>query len=212
MAGTSDAGRRRTRDDVVDAALGILDEHGLAELTMRRLATALEVQPSALYWHVESKQALLAAVADRIVARLDAGVGSAGAAHGTDRRDAADWRGRTHAVAASLRRALLASRDGAEVVQSTLALDLGATAPLEHLEAALAGSGHDEATRRRAARAVLHFVLGQVGREQQRQQYDRLGIVAGAPAPAKDAEAELGFGVELLVAGLASREPGTPIS
>ncbi|GMA92600.1 hypothetical protein GCM10025869_31290 [Homoserinibacter gongjuensis] len=57
---------RHDRESVVDAALRILDEWGLSELTMRRLGAALEVQPSALYHHFENKQTLLAAVADRI--------------------------------------------------------------------------------------------------------------------------------------------------
>ncbi|WP_233189149.1 TetR/AcrR family transcriptional regulator, partial [Subtercola sp. Z020] len=59
---------RHTRAGVVDAALRILDDQGLPDLTMRHLAAALDVQPSALYWHFPNKQTLLAAVADRIVA------------------------------------------------------------------------------------------------------------------------------------------------
>ncbi|MFS0702718.1 TetR family transcriptional regulator, partial [Cellulomonas sp. 179-A 4D5 NHS] len=59
-----------TRAQVVAAALEILDEYGLGDLTMRRLAGSLGVQPGALYWHVANKQALLAEVADAIVAEL----------------------------------------------------------------------------------------------------------------------------------------------
>ncbi|MGW6130502.1 TetR/AcrR family transcriptional regulator C-terminal domain-containing protein [Cellulomonas sp. NPDC055163] len=59
-----------TRAQVVAAALEILDEYGLGDLTMRRLAGSLGVQPGALYWHVANKQALLADVADAIVAEL----------------------------------------------------------------------------------------------------------------------------------------------
>ena len=60
-------GLRRTKDDVVDAALSVLDRVGLPDLSMRRLAEDLGVQPSALYWHVASKQELLAAVSARIL-------------------------------------------------------------------------------------------------------------------------------------------------
>ena len=60
---------RHRRDDVVARALRVLDDHGLADLTMRRLGTELGVQPSALYHHFPSKQVLLAAVADEILAR-----------------------------------------------------------------------------------------------------------------------------------------------
>ena len=60
------------RDDVVDAAWHILQSYGLGDLSMRRLAKELEVQPGALYWHVANKQELLAVLAQRMVAPLAA--------------------------------------------------------------------------------------------------------------------------------------------
>ena len=60
---------RHAREDVAAAALAILDEYGLPDLTMRRLASNLDVQPSALYWHFDNKQTLLAHLADAIIAR-----------------------------------------------------------------------------------------------------------------------------------------------
>ncbi len=50
------AAGRHSRDDVARTALRILDEHGLPDFTMRRLGAALDVQPSALYWHFPDKQ------------------------------------------------------------------------------------------------------------------------------------------------------------
>ena len=55
--------------DVVDAATTLLDNYGIADLTMRRLARELSVSPGALYWHFANKQELLGAVADRILDR-----------------------------------------------------------------------------------------------------------------------------------------------
>jgi TetR/AcrR family transcriptional regulator, tetracycline repressor protein len=60
---------RHRREDVVGRALAVLDDYGLADLTMRRLGAELGVQPSALYHHFPNKQALLAAVADELLAR-----------------------------------------------------------------------------------------------------------------------------------------------
>ena len=57
------------RSDVLTHAVALLDAHGLAALTMRRLGAELDVQPSAIYHHFASKQALLAAVADEILVR-----------------------------------------------------------------------------------------------------------------------------------------------
>ena len=76
------------RSDVVEHALEVLDRHGLADLSMRRLAADLGVQPSALYWHFANKQALLAAVADEVLRRGTATrpgrhVGRAGDGRGT---------------------------------------------------------------------------------------------------------------------------------
>ncbi|WP_223691976.1 TetR/AcrR family transcriptional regulator C-terminal domain-containing protein [Leifsonia poae] len=186
---------RHSRDDVAEAALRILDEYGLPDLTMRRLAAALEVQPSALYWHFPNKQTLLAEIADRIVERDHPRSGDV------------DWVERTRSEAAALRDALLAYRDGAEVVSSTFALGLGAAAPLDRFTVAIEAGGFDAETSARAATALLHFVLGHVSHEQQRLQYDSLGVLAEGAHP--DALDEQGaqadafeFGVTLLVGGL----------
>ena len=58
------------RSQVVDAAWHILQTYGLGDLSMRRLARGLGVQPGALYWHVANKQELLAVLAQRMVAPL----------------------------------------------------------------------------------------------------------------------------------------------
>jgi TetR/AcrR family transcriptional regulator, tetracycline repressor protein len=44
---------------VIDVALQLLDEQGLAQLQMRAVAKRLDVQASALYWHVRNKGELL---------------------------------------------------------------------------------------------------------------------------------------------------------
>ncbi|WP_217585232.1 TetR family transcriptional regulator, partial [Microbacterium sp. GbtcB4] len=64
---------RHDRESVARAALALLDEVGLADLSMRRIAARLGVQPSALYWHVANKQELLADLADRVTATVPDG-------------------------------------------------------------------------------------------------------------------------------------------
>ena len=189
---------RHTRDDVVVAALRILDEYGLPDLTMRRLGATLDVQPSALYWHFANKQTLLASLADRIVER-------AKPVHPTDD----DWKVATRSEAYALRDALLAFRDGAEVVSSTLALGLGAGLPLNLLSNSLERGGFDHRTSEIAAAALLHFILGHVSHEQQRIQADSLGVVAEAVStnsPHCDVTPQgleaFEFGITLLLTGL----------
>jgi TetR/AcrR family tetracycline transcriptional repressor len=193
MAGTENA-RRHTRDDVARTALQILDDYGLPDLTMRRLAAALDVQPSALYWHFPNKQTLLAELADRIVAPKG------------QRHPESDAISHARSAAAELRDALLAYRDGAEVVSSTLALGLGSTMARDRLSAAITADGFDAELAQRAAIALLHFVLGHVSHEQQRMQYDGMGVVQAAvgisPLGQDDAAIEFAFGVDLLIGGL----------
>ena len=197
-----------TRDDVVETALRILDEFGLADLSMRRLAGALDVQPSALYWHVPNKQTLLALVSDQIIDRarvID---------HEAFNQDGAlDWKALTLAESLALRDALLAFRDGAEVVSSTLALGLGANGALTRIRAGIDAVCSDGEIARVTAESILFLVLGQVWHEQQRMQADSLGVVAPAVA-AQPAEFNgisnsgrgpadsLEFGIELILDGL----------
>lgn len=191
-------------------ALRILDDHGLPDLTMRRLAAALDVQPSALYWHFPNKQMLLAELADRIVAHGRPSAPSVAAPSVGPAASDPDWMHAVRSEAAALRDALLAYRDGAEVVSSTFALGLGSTEALDRLASAVALGGFDTDTSGRAATALLHFVLGHVSHEQQRMQYDSLGVLADPrsaadPASALDEDdpaAAFRFGVDLLVGGL----------
>ena len=62
--------RRRdpiTREEIVDAALRLLDAEGLDGLSMRRLADELGTGASSLYWHVGSKDGLLDLVFDKVI-------------------------------------------------------------------------------------------------------------------------------------------------
>ena len=204
-----------SRADVVETALNILDEFGLADLSMRRLAGVLDVQPSALYWHVPNKQTLLALVADQIIDR-------AAALNPDDfvKAGSLDWKARTLAEATAIRDGLLAFRDGAEVVSSTLALGLGAGEALARIRAGIDGICTDEEVARVAAESILFLVLGQVWHEQQRMQADSLGVVAPAVgATPEDAQLanedevqridSFAFGIQLILDGLEKKLAAT---
>ena len=197
-----------TRADVVETALRILDEFGLADLSMRRLAGVLDVQPSALYWHVPNKQTLLALVSDQII---DRAAQVEPADFTVDER--LDWKALTLAESVAIRDALLAFRDGAEVVSSTLALGLGADGALARIRAGIDAAGFEPEVARVAADSILFLVLGQVWHEQQRMQADSLGVVApSVEAKPNDAQAaarvlqgqngSFEFGIELILDGL----------
>lgn len=148
---------RHDRDSVARSALALLDEVGLADLSMRRIAAGLDVQPSALYWHFANKQELLAELADRITATIPS--------EPTD----------VVATARSIRDALFTYRDGAELVLSTYALQLGSSQAQTALADALRAQGVADAEDRSAA--ILHFVLGHATLVQQRMHADSHGAL-----------------------------------
>ncbi|MDN4172785.1 TetR family transcriptional regulator [Nocardioides sp. SOB77] len=180
---------RNHREDVVDQALRVLDTYGLADLTMRRLAKELGVQPSALYHHFPSKQLLLAAVADELLAR-----GARPAPEGT-------WEQRALGRCTELRDAMLAYRDGAEVVATVHAFGLGAAAPEDALAEAVAGSGAPPDLVRSATRTLLHLVFGHTVDEQTHLQAGSAGAIEDGPRERSDLE----VGVGLVLDGIRSR-------
>lgn len=145
-----------THDEVIDAAVGLLRAHGLADLTMRRLARELQVQPGALYWHVDNKQTLLIRVAERMLADVTTAAGAepvAGIRH----------------LARGIREAVLPVPDGSAVVALGYALDpdsVPAFVRLRRLVGRLTDTPADTAA---ATDLIAHHVLGSVSDEQDRR-------------------------------------------
>jgi hypothetical protein len=105
--------------------------------------------------------------------------------------------------ARDIRRALLAVRDGAEVVALTHALDPGSLAALLRPADDFAAAGLPGHHAEWAARALVHYILGTVMQEQTRGSLARAGILADAPNPS-DEEAAFNFGLALLLDGTAA--------
>ena len=142
-----------TLDDVVSGALRVLDEFGLEFCSMRRVASELGVQPSALYHHVPDKQTLLALGPDRSARAVKGGRAPAAAAQ-------------------ALRDALLSVRDGADVVATASAFRLGDS----RIETELA-----ELTSPDLARTLLLYVFGHTQATQMHRQAAQVGILAEDP-------------------------------
>ncbi|MGC5054444.1 TetR/AcrR family transcriptional regulator C-terminal domain-containing protein [Micromonospora sp. DT48] len=140
--------------DVVDGALKLLDAEGIDGLTMRRLGAALNVQGSALYRHFPNKEALLDALADRIVDGLG------------DPLPEADWRRQLYVLGDRMRSAMLAHRDGARVVGGTFAPGLNTMRGADRAITALCTAGLAPAQAGWLAFALFYYVLGHVIEEQ----------------------------------------------
>jgi len=95
------------QDRIVRAALALLDEVGVDELTMRRLAERLGVKAASLYRHVRNKEELLGLLADEIAREIPLVSSSGG------------WRHQLTEIAWNVRRGLLAHRDAARVLADT---------------------------------------------------------------------------------------------
>lgn len=186
---------RYRREDVVDRALRVLDDYGLADLTMRRLGTELGVQPSALYHHFANKQALLAAVADEILARGARPLPDAG------------WEEQVRASCLALRDACLAWYDGAEVVATARAFGLGGRAPYDELVGVLSAGDVEDELAATVARTLLHYVLGHAMDEQLQRQASSAGALhtAASDPPTHDHTADVTTGVDLVLTGLRAR-------
>ncbi|MBV9516457.1 MAG: TetR family transcriptional regulator [Mycobacteriaceae bacterium] len=181
--------------DVVDAATALLDAYGIADLTMRRLARELDVSPGALYWHFPSKQALLGAVADRILQPA------------RGRAVPAGWRDRVSGIGAVLRDALLSHTDGAELVSASFAAGQSALMAevVAGLAAAAAEAGVAGEQAELAARTVVYYVLGFTADEQSRLQWDSAGALGkdGESVLMGETTAQFAFGLDLLIEGMA---------
>jgi AcrR family transcriptional regulator len=185
------------RRDVVDKATQLLDDYGIADLTMRRLARELNVSPGALYWHFADKQALLGAVADRILEPASADVPGG-------------WRERIAGICGRLRDALLSHTDGAELVSASFAAGKSDVMGqiLTWLTGAATDAGVDPTHADLAARTVVYYVLGFTADEQSRLQWDAAGaeLPDGQSAIADDAGGRFRFGLVLLINGIGVRQ------
>jgi TetR/AcrR family tetracycline transcriptional repressor len=184
------------RSDVVAKAAEILDNYGIADLTMRRLARELNVSPGALYWHFADKQELLGAVADRLLVPTAAGVPAGG------------WPERIAALCTGLRDALLSSTDGAELVSASFSAGRSAELSriVDALTSAAADSGLSAGDADLAARTIVYYVLGFTADEQSRMQWDAAGaeLADDSSIWSENAGARFTFGLDLLIDGLAA--------
>jgi len=60
-----------SREEIIQEALSLLEEHGSGALSMRRLADRLGVAPNALYTYVRGKADLIDGLIDQVYAGLD---------------------------------------------------------------------------------------------------------------------------------------------
>jgi len=101
--------RALSQEAIVDAALAVLDEGGVAGLSMRAVSDRLGTGPASLYAHVESKEELLGLLIDRLAADIPKPVAGA-----------APWQEQLKDVIRAIRASLGAHRDLAQANLGTI--------------------------------------------------------------------------------------------
>ncbi|MFF2039137.1 TetR/AcrR family transcriptional regulator C-terminal domain-containing protein [Kitasatospora sp. NPDC058170] len=144
------------RAQVVGTALRLLDETGLDGLTLRRIATELDVKAPALYWHFANKQALLDEMATEMLRRMTAGPIT----------PPASWQEALTTTCRTLRGALLGYRDGAKVFSGTRLTDQGHTEGQHVMLAAFTRAGFELADAVQAYTTGYAYTIGFVIEEQ----------------------------------------------
>jgi len=153
---------------VIDVALGLLDEEGLAQLQMRAVASRLNVQASALYWHVHNKGQLLSLMSaqfyDTALAAVPAGL---------------SWRDWLVTYGNAFRRALLGHRDSAQLCAIARPLSDDTEAAADVLTKPLISAGLSRQLALSYYSSVVSLVLGWCIYEQSEALHDYLARMIG---------------------------------
>jgi TetR/AcrR family transcriptional regulator, tetracycline repressor protein len=150
------ARRASSEDEVLDAALALLDEGGVDAASVRAIAARVGVAPNAVYTYFEDKAAVYKGVVERLLGEVDHGVFA-------DRE--VSWPRRVESLALELR-ARLSAHPGAVPLMISSPLDgPRALALNEKLLELFADAGLDAADAARASYLVIVYVFGSVALE-----------------------------------------------
>jgi TetR/AcrR family transcriptional regulator, tetracycline repressor protein len=202
------------RADVVDGAIKLLDAEGLDGLTTRKLGAALNVQSPALYRHFPSKEALLDAMAEKLLEGVGAPV------------PPGPWDEQLTILGHRFRAALLAHRDGARVVAGTYVAAPNTRAVGTAVISVLCGAGIPAERAGWIAFAGQYYILGHTIEEQALQQLakrdvdwqareaevghdDPLYAQAFDSVVAADPAERFAYGMELFIDGIRKQLPAT---
>lgn len=138
-----------TRRRVVEAALRLVDEHGLDALTFRKLAAELGTSPMAPYSYVRSKEELLDLMLDLVLGEIDLT-----APRGSD------WAGRLRAMFRSYHLVLTAHPGIAGVYRERVKIGPNGLRAIDHALSVLREAGFTRAGTVNAFFALFNYTIG----------------------------------------------------
>ncbi|MGW5387528.1 TetR/AcrR family transcriptional regulator [Nocardia sp. NPDC003963] len=148
---------RLSRERIVDAAIGLADADGLAAVSLRKVAAALDVGPMRLYGYIATKEELLDLMVDAVYAEI---------------RPLGDgWREVLRSLAETTRQAAHRHEWLADLIGGRPQLGPHALARGEAVVAAMGGIGVDAVMP--VVDAVNAYVIGAVRREITEQRAER---------------------------------------
>jgi len=151
-------GRRRTltEDEILDAALTLLDEGGPNAASVRGIAASVGVAPNAIYTYFPDKAAVTKAVVERLLGEVDHDVFA-------DRTQ--PWRLRVESLALELRQRLAAHPGAVPLMISSRLNGPHALTLNERLLQLLADAGLDPDAAARASYLLIVYVFGSIALE-----------------------------------------------
>jgi TetR/AcrR family transcriptional regulator, tetracycline repressor protein len=151
-------GRRRalTEDEILDAALSLLDEGGRQAASVRGIAARVGVAPNAVYTYFPDKAAVVAALVERLLGEVDHDVFA-------DRER--PWRERVEALALELRGRLSAHPGAVDLVAGGPLSGRNALAINERLLQLLGDAGLPATDAARASYVLIVYVFGSIALE-----------------------------------------------
>lgn len=139
-----------TREEIVSAAMGLVDEHGLDALSMRKLAAALGVGTMSLYYHVPDKSALYDLILDAGLSEIDL----------SEDDPAETTEVRVHSIALAMRAALLNHPNAAILAMSRSLRTPTQLRPVERLLQILSEAGLSPAQAMQAVNVIGQYTVG----------------------------------------------------
>ncbi|MDI3423645.1 TetR/AcrR family transcriptional regulator [Streptomyces luteolus] len=138
------------RDRIVATAVRLLDAEGLGKLSMRRIATELNVTAMSLYWYVDTKDDILELAVDAVFGELPL----------TDPEDGQDWRIHLRRLAADYREVLVRHPWVSTIVNAYLNIGPHSVAFAETVQKIIRATGLPPRARSGATAAVFQFAYG----------------------------------------------------
>jgi AcrR family transcriptional regulator len=142
-----------SREQITQAAVDLADRHGLAAVSMRRIAERIGSAPTSLYWYVSTKEEIYELMVDAVIGQIE-----------LPRRPSGDWRADLTSIAWATRGSLARhpwfAQLGIHPVPGPQTLRYGDIGMRS-----LAGLGLDQRSQVNILAAVNNYIFGFLRRE-----------------------------------------------